>query len=187
MIKYAEVIGFIRWLFYVYNMKKIIPLVILTFVCVTISFAQTAWVTHKADDRISVKFPGEPKEVIAGTFAMRDKDSVAYVFTVVDFVAVAGIDSTALAPMQDSPEFASQLKTGISSSLPNVTLDDFKVGKWKGHSSYTTSGVNSKDKSKMYMLMVLIGNKLYSLSAVIPEGKAMAGRDEYFGSLTLSK
>jgi hypothetical protein len=167
-------------------MKKIISLVILTVVSVTFAFAQTAWVTHKADNRISVKFPAEPKEVIAGTFAVRDKDSVAYVFTVVDFVAVAGIDSTALAPMQDSPEFASQLKTGITSSLPGVAIDDFKVGKWKGHSSYTTSGVNSKDKSKMYMFMVLIGNKLYSLSAVIPEGKAITSRDEYFGSLTLT-
>jgi len=161
-------------------------MVILTVVSVTFTFAQTAWITHKADNRISVKFPGEPKEVIAGTFAMRDKDSVAYVFTVVDFVAVAGIDSTALAPMQDSPEFASQLKTGITSSLPGVAIDDFKVGKWKGHSSYTTSGVNTKDKSKMYMFMVLIGNKLYSLSAVIPEGKAITSRDEYFASLTLS-
>jgi hypothetical protein len=167
-------------------MKKIISMVILTVVSVTFTFAQTAWITHKADNRISVKFPGEPKEVIAGTFAMRDKDSVAYVFTVVDFVAVAGIDSTALAPMQDSPEFASQLKTGITSSLPGVAIDDFKVGKWKGHSSYTTSGVNTKDKSKMYMFMVLIGNKLYSLSAVIPEGKAITSRDEYFASLTLS-
>lgn len=167
-------------------MKKIIPLIFLTFVSVTITFAQTAWVNHKADNRISVKFPNEPKEVIAGTFASHDKDSVAYVFTVVDFVAVAGIDSTALAPMQDSPEFASQLKTGLSSSLPGVALDDFKVGKWKGHSSYTSSGVNSKDKSKMYMFMVLIGNKLYSLSAVIPDGKPVTGRDEFFASLSLT-
>jgi hypothetical protein len=167
-------------------MKKIISLVILTFVIVTFALAQTTWVNHKADNRISVKLPNEPKEIIAGTFVSRDKDSITYIFTVVDFVAVAGIDSTALAPMQDSPEFASQLKTGITSSLPDVSIDDFKVSKWKGHSCYTTTGVNSKDKSKMYMFMVLVGNKLYSLSTVIPDGKSAAGRDEFFASLTLT-
>ena len=167
-------------------MKKIISLVILTVVSVTFAFAQTAWVTHKADNRISLKFPNEPKEIIAGTLAAHDKDSLTYVFTVVDFVAVAGIDSTALAPMKDSPEFATQLKQGMSSSLPNVTLDDFKISKWKGQTSYTSSGINNKDKSQLYTFMVLIGNKMYSLSIVVPAGKPTAGRDEFFSSLTLT-
>ncbi|MDB5145097.1 MAG: hypothetical protein JWQ66_3810 [Mucilaginibacter sp.] len=168
-------------------MKKILALVIAAMLTVTIVHAQVGWVSHKADDRISVKFPNEPKEVIAGTFAAHDKDSVSYIFTVVDFVAVANIDSAALKPMQDSPEFAAQLKQGIGSSLPNVALDDFIIGKWKGHSSYTSAGVNSAQKSKFYMFMVLVGNKMYSLSAVVPNGVATKGRDDFFASLTLDK
>ncbi|WP_426669250.1 hypothetical protein ACPPVU_23880 [Mucilaginibacter sp. McL0603] len=167
-------------------MKKIIWLFIITFVCVTIVYAQDGWVSHKADNRISVKFPNEPKEVAAGTFIAHDKDSVGYAFTVIDFVAVAGIDSVALAPMKDTPEFAAQLKQGMGSSLPGVTLDDFTIGKWKGFSSYTTKGVNSAQKTKMYTFMVLIGNKLYSLSAIVPDGISTKGRDDFFASLTLT-
>jgi hypothetical protein len=167
-------------------MKKIISLVIITFVSVTIVYAQDGWLSHKADNRISVKFPSEPKEAVAGTFVAHDKDSVGYALTVVDFVAVAGIDSVALAPMKETPEFAAQLKQGMGSSLPGVTLDDFAVGKWKGFSSYTTKGVNSAKKTKMYTFMVLIGNKLYSLSAVVPDGRSTKGRDDFFASLTLT-
>src|ERR1700749_4605539 len=151
-------------------MKRLLNLVIAALLTVTIAHAQDGWVSHKADNRISLKFPNEPKEVVAGTFAAHGKDSIAYIFTVVDFVAVANIDSVALKPMQDSPEFAAQLKQGIGSTLPNVTLDDFTIGKWKGHSSYTTTGVSAAQKSKYYMFMVLIGNNMYSLTTVVPDG-----------------
>jgi hypothetical protein len=166
-------------------MKKILTLVIAALLTVTIAHAQAGWVSHKADNRISLKFPTEPKEVVAGTFASRGADSVSYIFTMVDFVAVANIDSVTLKPMQDSPEFAAQLKQGIGSSLPNVTLDDFKIGKWKGHTSYTTTGVSATQKSKYYMFMVLIGNNMYSLSTVVPDGVSTKGRDDYFASLIL--
>ena len=168
-------------------MKKILTLVIAALLTVTIAQAQDGWVSHKADDRISVKFPNEPKEVVAGTFASHGKDSVSYIFTMVDFVTVANLDSVALKPMQDSPEFAAQLKQGIGSSLPNVTLDDFKIDKWKGHSSYTTTGVSTAQKSKYYMFMVLVGNKMYSLTTVVPDGAATKGRDDFFASLALDK
>ena len=167
-------------------MKKIISLVILTVISITLAFSQTAWVSHKADNRISLKFPDEPKEVITGTFAAHDKDSSTYVLTVIDFVAAANIDSTALAPMQDSPDFAAQLKQGMTSTLHGVTLDDFKIGKWKGHTSYTSTGINNNDKSQLYSFMVLVGNKLYSLSVIVPAGRPVAGRDEFFSSLTLT-
>src|ERR1700744_1293138 len=168
-------------------MKKILTLVIAALLTVTIAHAQEGWVSHKADSRISLKFPNEPKEVVAGTFAARGKDSISYIFTMVDFVTVANIDSVTLKPMQDSPEFAAQLKQGIGSSLPKVTLDDFKIDKWKGHTSYTTTGVSAEEKSKYYMFMVLIGNKMYSLTTVVPDGAATKGRDDFFASLALDK
>lgn len=167
-------------------MKKTFSLVIALLLTITIVKAQEGWVSHKADDRISVKFPNEPREEIAGTYTAHDKDSLSYILTVVDFVAVANIDSTALAPMKETPEFAAQLKQGINASLPNVTLEDFKIGAWKGHTSYTTSGVNGTQKLKLYMFMVLVGNKLYSLTSVVPDSATTKGRDDFFASLELT-
>jgi len=166
-------------------MKKLITLVTAVLLTVTIVHAQEGWVTHKGDNRISVKFPTEPKEVVAGTFAAKGKDSVAYVFTIVDFVAVAGIDSTALAPIKETPEFASQLKNGIGQSLPDVQLEDFKIGTWKGFTSYTTTGTDSK-KKQYDMFMFIIGNKLYSISTIVAGGASLEGRDTFFKSVMLS-
>jgi len=170
-------------------MKKIISLFILTVVSVTFALAQATWTTYKADNRISVKFPNQPKEVIPGTFISLDKigkDSVGYGITIVDFEKVAGIDSTALAPIKATPEFATQLKIGMKQSLPDIDLQDFKIGTWKGFTSYSTTGNSPSKKQTMYLFMVLVGNKMYSLSAIVPEAAVTAGRDQFFSSLTLT-
>jgi hypothetical protein len=167
-------------------MKKLFVLVIATLLTVTIVKAQDGWVSHKADERITVKFPSEPKEMVPGSFITASKDSsIAYVFTLVDFLEVAKIDSTTLAPIKATPEFAAQLKSGIGQSLPDVTLADFTIGTWKGFTSYTSNGLDSK-KKRYDMFMFIIGNKLYSLSTIIADGKDTKGRDVFFSSIQLS-
>ena len=94
-------------------MKKIYPLIIALVLTAGIANAQDGWVTHVADNRVSVKFPTEPKELTPGSFITTDDAGVAYVFTMVDLKQVAGVDSVALAPMKATPEFAAQIKTGL--------------------------------------------------------------------------
>lgn len=148
--------------------------------------AQTNWITHKADNRISVKFPTEPKELIKGTYGATLKDSSnVFVFTIVDFEEVAHIDSTALAPFKATPQFAAQLKEGMSKSLPNVNLEDFKIGTWKGFTSYTTSGTDNLN-NKYTIFMILIGNKMYSLSTIIKNNTTTNLTADYFASIILS-
>lgn len=151
-----------------------------------ITNAQTNWVTHKADERVSVKFPATPKEAIKGTMVATEPDSsIAYVLTVVDFTTF-GVDSATLAPMKAAPEFAAQLKTGMAQSLPDVTMEDLKIGEWKGFTSYTTTATDTK-KKKYNIMMVIIGSKLYSLSAVCKPNIDVAKADKFFASLTLVK
>ena len=166
-------------------MKRTLTLLIAIVFATAVAHAQTGWVDHKGDERISLKFPAEPTEVTPGSFAAHDKDSVVYIFTIVDFVQVAGIDSVALAPIKNTPEFAVQLKSGINQSLPNVTFDDFKLGTWKGFTSYTSTGVDL-NKKKYDMFMVIIGNKLYSFSTVRGDGTGMQGHDTFLNMIVLS-
>ena len=167
-------------------MKTALTLIIACFCAITIANAQTGWVTHRADNRISVKFPSEPAENPPGSFiATNPNKTLAYVLTVVDFVQVANVDSVALAPIKTTPEFAAQLKTGILQSLPTVDLSDFTIGTWKGFTSYTATGTDP-DKKKYDMFMVIIGNKLYSFSTITAEGESLEGRDIFLKSIMLS-
>ena len=170
-------------------MKKTLALVMAVLLTITIVRAQVGWITHKADNRISVKFPNEPKEVTPGTFVALDKigkDSVGYSITVVDLEKVAGIDSATLTPIKATQQFADQLKAGMKQSLTDIDLQDFKISTWKGFTSYSTTGNGATKKQTMYIFMVLIGSKMYSLSSVVPNGVATTGRDEFFSSLTLT-
>ncbi len=168
-------------------MKKIYFLIVAALIAVTTVNAQDGWITHKGDNRISVKFPSEPKELTPGSFMAVDKDSIAYIFTIVDLAQVANIDSAALAPMKATPEFAAQLKSGMEQGLPGVDLDlaDFTIGNWKGFTSYRSSGLDSK-KKKYDLLMFIIGSKLYNVSTVAADGVSTKGRDDFFNSIQLS-
>ena len=166
-------------------MKKMYILILTLLVAVTAANAQAGWITHVGDNRISVKFPTEPKELSPGSFIAVGKDSVAFVFTIVDFVAVAGIDSVALAPMKATPEFAAQMKTEMKQNLPDVEMADFTIGTWKGFTSYTSTGLDSK-KKKYNMFMFIIGNKLYSVSTVRNDGVGTSGPDNFVNSIMVS-
>jgi hypothetical protein len=87
--------------------------------------------------------------------------------------------------LKATPEFASQLKTGLNQSLPDVQLQDFKIGTWKGFTSYTSTGTDSK-KKQYDMFLFIIGNKLYSVSTIIAGGASLEGRDIFFKSVMLS-
>ena len=166
-------------------MKKIYLLIATVLITLTTVYAQDGWITHKGDNRISVKFPSEPKELTPGSFIAVDKDSVAYIFTIMDFVQVANIDSAALAPMKTTPEFAVQLKTGMKQSLPDVDLSDFSIGSYKGFTSYRSFGIDSK-KKKYDLFMFIIGSKLNSVSTITAENVSTKGRDDFYNSIELS-
>jgi len=166
-------------------MKIIFTCILILLTSAVIVNAQGGWVTHVGDNRISVKFPTEPKEVTPGSFMAMDNDSAAYIFTIVDFVKVAGIDSVALAPMKTTPEFAAQLKVGMKQSLPEVDLADFTIGVWRGFSSYSSAGTDPQ-KKKYDIFMFIIGNKLYSTSTVRANGVGATGRDYFLKSIILT-
>ena len=64
-------------------MKKIFAIVIVVLFITTIAKAQDGWVTKKIDEKVSVRFPGEPKEVDGGVFLFIGKDSTIYISMVV--------------------------------------------------------------------------------------------------------
>lgn len=168
-------------------MKNIFALFIMMILAAGIAHAQDGWVTHKGDERVSVKFPSEPFEQVPGSFMVVSKDSsMAYVFTIVDFLKVAGVDSVALAPVKNTPLFAGQLKTGLMSTLKGVDMTDFTIGNWKGFTSYTGSGADAK-KKKYDFFMLLIGNKLYSLTTIRAYNLPADNRDTFFNSVMLSR
>ena len=160
-------------------------LVIGLLITLTAAHAQDGWVTHKGDNRISVKFPVEPKELTPGSFIAVGQDSVAYVFTIVDFKVVANLDSVALAPMKATAQFADQLKTGMKSSLPDVEFPDFVIGTWKGFTSYSSTGFDSK-KKKYNFFMFIIGDKLYSVSTIEKADSVDEGPANFVNSIMLS-
>ncbi|RZK52233.1 MAG: hypothetical protein EOO87_15700 [Pedobacter sp.] len=152
-------------------MKKILLLLSLLS-CIVFAHAQSAWVTKKLDDKIAVKFPEEPTKTVKNTsesYIVKGKDSIQYSATVLDYKALANLDSTMLAPIKDTQQFADQMMAGMASQKPNYTFGDAKIGKWKNYTTYTFSGVDNTSKKKLSVQMILIGSKMYALTCLVPD------------------
>jgi len=168
-------------------MRKITTLLTLVILSAGVARAQSNWVNYKIDDKLSVKFPHQPAVLEEHSVYAKDGDSTLYMVASIDFAKIPQkLDSAQLAAVAPTMEFANEFKGGMLSQMPGSTLGDVTIGKWNGYTSYTMDGGNAANKQKLYTFMVLIGTKIYSLMAIMPENYSTSGKSSFFGSLTLN-
>lgn len=164
-------------------MKKIHLLLTAIILTVNISFAQTGWIDYKVDNRVSAKLPTAPQTLMEGTVMSLTPDSTICIVTKVDFKTVANLDSAALAPLLGTEEFASSLRTGMLSQMTGFTLSETKTGKLQGQYTFSIEGTSEAQKLKSYTLMVVIGQYMYSFTAMVKDGRDAGHKDELFASI----
>lgn len=164
-------------------MKKVYFILAAIIFTVNISYAQTGWVDYKVDNRVSAKLPTAPQTLMEGTVMALTPDSTVCIVTKVDFKAAANLDSAAIAPMLGTEEFAKGLRTGMLGQMTGFTLSEAKTGKLQGQYTYSLDGANEAQKLKSYTLMVVIGQYMYSFTALVKDGRDVKHRDELFASI----
>ncbi|MBB2148577.1 hypothetical protein [Pedobacter gandavensis] len=153
-------------------------------------YAQASWVTKKIDNRLSVKFPGEPQKTIRNgvdSYIFKGNDSISYSSTLIDYKVLAHLDSATLAPIKDSQGFVDRMKEGIVAQKANYTFGDIIIGTWKNYTTYNITGADNTNKKKLLIHMILIGSKMYMLSYLVPDGLVTKNNEMFFGSAELSK
>lgn len=166
-------------------MKKIFFFLIAITVINTVH-AQNEWVSYKIDNKLSVKVPSQPMITDDYSVMAQSKDSLFCVISVIDLKKIAGIDSAALASLAPTSSFSNHIKSGMLGKMQGFTLGDFKISKWKGYYCYNVEGSDAAKKQKINTFMVIIGTNIYSLSAMMYEGKSTKGKDDFFNSLALN-
>lgn len=162
-------------------MKTILSLIILCFSSMLL-YAQNSWVTVKADQRVTLKFPFEPEKLDRDTYMAFERDSSAfYGLVITDFTELGG-DSIMLESLKKKPEFAVGLRDLAMKSIKGAKMGDIKIGNWKGFTSYTTFGTDYQNKTYK-MLMLIIGNKMYSFCAGGAPGAITGKVDQFFAGI----
>jgi len=167
-------------------MKKACYLLLFVLLLSAAAKAQTNWVTKNLDEKMSVKFPAEPQKTTTNgvaVYTVKGNDSVGYSAAVIDYNIVAHLDSTTLAPMKDSQEFADQIGMGMASKRPNYTFGGVTIGKWKTYTAYSISATENTNKSTLSVQMILIGSKIYSFSCLVPANLVTKNNEVFFGSV----
>jgi hypothetical protein len=167
-------------------MKRIYLVLVATIITINIACAQSGWIDYRIDNKLSVKLPAKPQSINKSSIKAVTKDSLICIVTKVDFFTTVQMDSTILAPLLPTQEFADELRTGMRGQMAGFTLGDIKIGKWKGYYCYTIEGGNASKKSKLYTFMVIIGSNMYGLSAMMPDKKSTKDKDDFFSSLVIN-
>ncbi len=163
-------------------------LLFITFIVVSVK-AQTNWVKQPLDARITVKFPSTPKMSNSGgnvVYRDTDKAGVIYGAVMIDYVAVAHIDSAKLAVVKDTQKFADGLRYGVLQNARGYEFGNITMGKWNGYTSYSITGVNATTQTKKYYQMIFIGSKDYTVSCILPDAATSKSKDDYFAMIELS-
>ena len=171
-------------------MKKISFLLLFVLLQSAVTFAQSAWVTQKIDEKLSVKFPETPSKVIkkgSESYVNKGKDSVQYSAIVLDYKVLANLDSATLASMKDTQQFADQIRGGMVTQKPNYTFEVAKIGKWNTFTNYSFSGIDNTNKSRLSIQMILIGSKMYVLSCLVPDKLITKNDERFLSSAELSR
>jgi hypothetical protein len=167
-------------------MKKLFVLIILNVLLFSVVKAQTDWINYKIDDKLSIKVPATPTKADEYSVMALGKDTLVCVISIVDLQKLAGIDSATLASIAPTIDFTNSIKTGMLGKMEGFTLGDFKISKWNGYYCYNVEGGNAEKKLKLFTFMVIIGNDLYSMSAVMSDHRDKKDKDVFFSSLALN-
>jgi len=163
-------------------MKKLCLLFFTALITITAGHAQNGWVDYKFDNKLSVKLPAQPQKYGQNSQRASTKDSTVCIVTLVDLKAATQLDSAAMVALLPTADFAAGLKSSMLGQMAGFTLGDVKIGKWNGNYSYTIEGGNASRKLKTYTFMVVIGNNLYALNCLVPDGNNIKDKDNFFAS-----
>lgn len=167
-------------------MKKLYVLFFTALITIVAAHAQTGWVNYKFDNKLSVKLPAQPQKYGQNSQKASTKDSTVCIVTLIDLKATTHLDSAALVALLPTPEFAAGLKNSMLGQMAGFTLGDMQIGKWNGNYSYTMEGSNAAKKLKTYTFMVIIGNNLYALNCLVPDGNNIKDKENFFASFKLN-
>ena len=111
------------------------------------------------------------------------EDTIVCVITVLNFLKTSQLDSATFAQSVLTQPFAGEVRNGMLSQMQGFTLGDVKVGKWKNYTTYTMQGEQAAQKLADFTYMIVIGRYMYSISALIPQGKSTVLKDYLFNSI----
>ncbi|MEO6149661.1 MAG: hypothetical protein ABIP28_05845 [Mucilaginibacter sp.] len=163
-------------------MNKFLLITLTTVFWGNLIFAQSVWITRKIDNKLSLKFPEEPKEIKPGSFLASSADKgTLFVFSIIDTKQI-GYDSVEFESVKVTDSFLKNFKSGIKQSLSGFEIDDIKTDQWHNLTTYIITGVNPQG-TKIDYLAIVIGAKIYALVTRRNKGIGTEDRDIYFKSV----
>jgi len=121
------------------------------------------------------------------SYLAKGKDSIKYSTSFVDYKLVANLDSATLAAVKDSQAFADQLRKGTASAKTNYTFGPITIGKWNTYTTYSLSATENTTKATLWMRLILIGSKMYTLACLVPANFITQNNEVFFGSVEVAK
>lgn len=166
-------------------MKRIITICVLafTFAGINPAQAQKDWVKQVIDGTVSVKFPKAAEKLgEAPTYRYQGADSVSYLAVLIDLNEM-GLDSATVMNMAGTDMFFTQVQEGIKQQVPGIELTTTEINNWKDYPAYYMAG-KDETNTEVFMRVIFIGSRMFSLNVTVPEGQSSASKDSFFNSFS---
>lgn len=95
-----------------------------------------------------------------------------------------GLDSATVMGLAGTDMFFTQIQEGLKQQIPGIELTTTEINNWKDYPAYYMAGTDEK-KTELYMRIIFIGAKMFSLNMSVPEGQSALTKDTFFNSFSI--
>lgn len=167
-------------------LRKSFILLFLTANCLFLH-AQENWFQHKANDKITIGFPSQPKKVTESSYFLKDTTGVIYGVSVIDIAKSINMEADAFNDAVVTQEFADQFLEGLAPTMPKYTFKPIKIVRLKNYPTYYIEGRDDVNKTTAYFNSVFIDGVSYNLTCILPDGKSGKNKDIFLTNISISK
>jgi hypothetical protein len=164
--------------------RKIILIGLLSIVCLYVK-AQDKWYLQQIAEKVSIKFPVQPRKINEISYGLKDTSGIVYVSSTVDLLKTTQLDLPTFNEEIEKQEFADDFGIGVSGSFPKYKFGQTKLIMAQGQRAYIMEARCEENKSNLYMLVCFLNGISYGFTCIVPDGKSLKNKDIYFSTVSI--
>lgn len=149
--------------------------------------AQEGWIKQKIDQKVTVGFPVQPRQLNEASVGIRDKDDVTFIVTKLDLASLTKVTVEKFHQDVVTQDYADEFLEGMAPTMPKFKFSPIKIVKLKGLSCYQVVGRDEESKSTIFMNIYFLNGISYSLASIQPDGKPDKNRSIFLTNLFIEK
>ncbi len=147
--------------------------------------AQEGWFKQLFNEKVTIGFPAEGKRTSESTYVFKDSIGSVYGLVMVPLDKKSFVGKTTTDTLVVRYKFIDMVVENLKAKMPKYTIGAVKINKLNDLKIYHLEGVNTENKSSVFVNMVLVDDISYSLMCILADSADTKNKDIFLNNITI--